>query len=69
MPLEDVEIARVLLEVAPEVQRALNGQGPAESGKPNRNRGHLPKHLHRVAHVKPRCLGDCRGAHRCRARI
>ena len=52
LPLEDVEIAQGLLEAAQEkARRALKGQGPSESGTPNRNRGHLPKHLPRVERI------------------
>ncbi len=52
LPLEDVEIAQGVLEAAQEkARRALKGQGPAESGTPNRNRGRLPKHLPRVERI------------------
>lgn len=46
LPLEDVELAQGVLEAAQEkARRALKGRGSAERGTPNRNRGHLPKHL------------------------
>jgi hypothetical protein len=46
LPLEDVEIAQGVLEAAQEkARRVLKGRAPAERGTPNRNRGHLPKHL------------------------
>ena len=52
LPLEDVELAQGVLEAAQEkARRALKGQGRAESGTPNRNRGHLPKHLPRVERI------------------
>lgn len=52
LPLEDVELAQGMLEAAQEkARRALKGQGRAESGTPNRNRGHLPKHLPRVERI------------------
>ena len=51
LPLEDVELAQGVLEAAQEkARRALKGQCPASSA-PNRNRGHLPKHLPRVERV------------------
>jgi transposase len=51
LPLEDVEVAQGVLDAAQEkARRALKGQGPA-SGTPERNRGHLPKHLLRVERV------------------
>ena len=52
LPLEDVEMAQGVLEAAQEkARRALKGQGSAERGTPNRNRGHLPKHLPRVERI------------------
>ena len=52
LPLEDVELAQGVLEAAQEkARRALKGQGAAESGRPNRNRGHLPNHLPRIERV------------------
>ena len=52
LPLEDVELAQGVLEAAQEkARRALKGQGRAEGGTPNRNRGHLPKHLPRVERI------------------
>ena len=52
LPLEDVELAQGVLDAAQEkARRALKGQGAAESGAPNRNRGHLPKHLPRVERI------------------
>jgi hypothetical protein len=51
LPLEDVEIAQGVLAAAQEkARRALKGQGSA-SVTPNRNRGHLPKHLPRVERI------------------
>ena len=52
LPLEDVEMAQGVLKAAQEkARRALKGQGSAERGTPNRNRGHLPKHLPRVERI------------------
>lgn len=52
LPLEDVELAQGVLEAAQEkARRALKGQGRAENGSPNRNRGHLPKHLPRIERI------------------
>ena len=52
LPLEDVELAQDVLEAAQEkARRALKGQGRAENGSPNRNRGHLPKHLPRIERI------------------
>ena len=52
LPLEDVELAQGVLEAAQEkARRALKGNADAEGRQPNRNRGHLPKHLPRIERV------------------
>jgi hypothetical protein len=52
LPLEDVEIAQGVLEAAQvKERRALKGRDPAERGTPNRNRGHLSKHLARIKRI------------------
>jgi transposase len=52
LPLEDVEIAQGMLEVAQEkARRALKGSGDTGERAFKRNRGHLPKHLPRIEQV------------------
>jgi transposase len=52
LPLEDVEVAQGVLEAAQErARRALKSDSPTERSTPNRNRGHLPKHLPRIERV------------------
>ena len=52
LPLEDIEVAKGVLDAAQEKARdALKGKGAGKNGKANRNRGHLPKHLPRIERV------------------
>ena len=57
LPLEDIEVAQGVLEVAQEKARdALKGKGtgtgdPSLPERANRNRGHLPKHLPRIERI------------------